>query len=74
MDATTRDLLDRALTLPTTERAALAAALLESCDGPGDADAETAWVAEISERAARARAEGPVGVPWTALKAELLAK
>jgi hypothetical protein len=74
MDATTRDLLRRALSLPSTERAALAAALLDSCEAGVDATAESAWLSEIAHRVERLRIDGPIGIPWATLKAELLAK
>ena len=73
MDATTRELLHRALTLPPTERAELASALIDSCEADVDPDAETAWLTEIAQRAARVRADGPVGIPWSTVRAELLA-
>jgi len=41
-----------ALSLPETERAELAHSLVASLDGPADADAESAWDAEILRRLA----------------------
>ena len=41
-----------ALNLPETERAELAHDLVASLDGPADADAESAWDAEILRRLA----------------------
>jgi hypothetical protein len=64
MDATTRELLDRA---------ALAATLLESCEADVDPDVDSPWLAEIAQRAEGVRVDGPVGIPWATLKAELLA-
>ena len=47
-----------ALALPVRERAALALRLAESLDEGTDADMESAWAAEVSERvAALARGE-----------------
>ena len=48
--ATLKHALDLALELPESERAALAHALLESLDGPADADPQQAWEAEITKR------------------------
>jgi putative addiction module component (TIGR02574 family) len=48
--ATLKRALDLALELPESERAALAHDLLESLDGPADADAQQAWEAEITKR------------------------
>ena len=39
-----------ALSLPESERAELAHSLVVSLDGPADADAESAWDAEILRR------------------------
>ena len=44
------DLLQEALKLPPEARAALAGSLLESLDDKVDADAESAWAAEIDRR------------------------
>lgn len=38
-----------------------------------DPAADSAWLAEIAQRAQRARSDGPVGIPWATLKSELLA-
>ena len=45
-------LRSEALMLPEAERAVLAHALLESLDGPADADVNSAWDAEILRRLA----------------------
>jgi len=44
-------LLAKALRLAPKARAALAAELLASLDGPADPDAESAWATEIERRA-----------------------
>lgn len=50
--------------LPPEARAVLAGCLLESLDGPVDADAETAWKDEIDRRI-RQLDDGSVKlVPW----------
>ena len=43
-------LRNEALNLPDTERAELARELVQSLDGPGDADAAKEWEAEILRR------------------------
>ena len=52
--------------LPVEERADVAAELLASLDGGGEAPAEVeaAWASEIERRARRALAGGPPGAPW----------
>jgi putative addiction module component (TIGR02574 family) len=47
------ELKERAAQLPEGERAELALALIESLDGPADADVEEAWRIEIEHRAAQ---------------------
>jgi putative addiction module component (TIGR02574 family) len=44
------ELLDHVLRLPHEQRAALAAALIESLDDGVDEDAEATWAAEIARR------------------------
>ena len=55
-------LLSEALTLPDTERAALAADLLASVDPPAKLTDEQ-WLAEVERRARSAR-DGSLGIPW----------
>lgn len=58
------DLLQRALSLPPEARAALAGSLLESLDPVVDADAETAWAAEIARRVRQIEAGAVQLEPW----------
>ncbi len=51
-----------------------ASALIDSCEADADLGAETAWLAEIAQRAVRVRVDGPVGILWSTVRAELLAK
>jgi putative addiction module component (TIGR02574 family) len=51
MGAEVLRILEQALSLPETERAELAAKLLESLDEGSDPDAEDGWAAEITKRA-----------------------
>jgi putative addiction module component (TIGR02574 family) len=52
MTPSTAAVLADALRLDDEARAELAAELLASLDGPADADAESAWAAEIERRVA----------------------
>jgi putative addiction module component (TIGR02574 family) len=47
------ELKEKAAQLPDGQRAELALALIESLDGPADADVEEAWRVEIAHRAAQ---------------------
>ena len=57
-------LLEDALRLGLPDRAELIAELLAGLDGAPDADAESAWAAEVERRAARARSGSDPGKPW----------
>jgi putative addiction module component (TIGR02574 family) len=50
MNDTARRLLTDALQLPETDRAELAASLIDSLDEPADIDANTAWDEELQHR------------------------
>jgi putative addiction module component (TIGR02574 family) len=50
MEETPQQILDQALRLPESDRAALAASLLSSLDAEIDSDAEEKWDAEIKRR------------------------
>ena len=67
----TSKLLEDALKLDATERAALASELLASLDAEADEDAEAAWAAETEERAARARSGEDPGKPWPEVRDRL---
>jgi len=45
--------------------------VVPSLDGPRDADAEDAWVAEIEHRARRVLADAGGGDEWSAARAEI---
>ena len=61
-------LLADALRLDAETRAALAAELLASLDGPNDPDAEAAWNAEIERRVAAIEAGTVRLEPWEQVK------
>ena len=50
MDETPQNILELALRLPDSDRAALAATLISSLDTEVDSDAEEKWNAEIQRR------------------------
>lgn len=66
MTSRAQQLLQEALALPVEERADVAAELLASLDGGGEAPAEVeaAWASEIERRARRSLAGGQAGASW----------
>jgi putative addiction module component (TIGR02574 family) len=63
-----------ALDLPESERAELAAALLESLELPADADVEQAWRVEVARRVAAIEAGEVEMVPWEQVREQLFAR
>lgn len=72
MDAISRQLLDTALTLPDSERAVLAAELIDSLDPTFDADHESAWGEEISRRLTLLDSGATQTVPWSEARARII--
>ena len=68
------ELLQKALTLPEADRAALAGSLLESLDQVVDADAEIAWQSEVSRRISDLDSGKAKTVPWKELRSSLAAR
>jgi putative addiction module component (TIGR02574 family) len=66
--------LTLALDLPESDRAEVAAALLESLDPPADADVEQAWREEVARRIAAIDAGEVEMVPWEQVREELFAR
>jgi putative addiction module component (TIGR02574 family) len=60
------------LNLPAEERAALAAALLDSLDPPADADADAAWDEEIRRRVDDVTAGRVSTLPWADARTAIL--
>lgn len=65
-------LLEEALNLPPTSRADLASTLIRSLDNESDADAETAWAAEIDRRVAELDSGQVKTIPWSKVEEKLL--
>jgi len=59
-----QELLDNAMRLPDEQRAALAAALIESLDKGVDEDAEAAWASEIARRLREVENGDVKTIPW----------
>jgi putative addiction module component (TIGR02574 family) len=69
------DVLGAALRLPVEARAAVAAELLESLDGRGEAeeDVEAAWSEEIRQRLADVDAGVVPPIPWPEARRRIFA-
>ena len=65
MGRTLRKIADDALALPEQDRLALAAELIDSVEGPEDAEWSEAWSAELDRRVAEAERTGDRGRPGT---------
>ena len=74
MSGRAQKLLGEAMDLTDDERAEVALELVASLDGPRDADAEDAWVAEIERRARRVLLDPDGGEDWSAARAEIESK
>lgn len=72
MTGETKEILDRALRLPTEGRAALAGSLIESLDGTVDPDAEELWAKVIAKRVAELDQGSVTAVPWIDVRQRLL--
>jgi len=59
-----QELLNDAMRLPDEQRAALAAALIESLDHGVDEDAEGAWSVEIGSRLREVESGHVKTIPW----------
>jgi putative addiction module component (TIGR02574 family) len=60
-----QQLLNDAMGLPDEQRAALAAALIESLDQDVDEDAEPAWSVEIARRLRDVQSGDAKTIPWS---------
>jgi len=74
MSGRSQKVLGEALDLTDEERAEVALELVASLDGPRDADAEDAWVAEIERRARGVLADPDGGEDWSSARAEIETK
>jgi len=74
MTSRAQELLREALTLPTEERASVAAELLASLDeepASNQAEVEAAWAKEIERRARRVMSGESDGEPWEDVRARV---
>ena len=71
MNTESHNLLEQALALPDTDRAALAASLFRSLDTEIDADADELWDNEIKRRLEEIRSGEVELVPWDKMLAKM---
>jgi putative addiction module component (TIGR02574 family) len=71
MSKLTEELYRRALDLDETERAALAARLIESLDTELEDGVEAAWLAEVERRMEELDSGKVQSIPWDELRARL---
>ena len=71
MNTESHNLLEQALALPDTDRAALAASLFRSLDTEIDADADELWDNEIKRRLEEIRSGEVELVPWDQMLAKM---
>ncbi len=64
MKASAKDILDRALEMPESDRAAIAERLIESLDAKPDRNVEEAWQQEIQRRLSELDRGDVECVPW----------
>jgi putative addiction module component (TIGR02574 family) len=64
------DILKKALALPSEERAALAASLLDSLDTDGD---EAAWAIEVNRRVTELDGRAVKSIAWAEVRRRLAA-
>ncbi|MHB1038652.1 MAG: addiction module protein [Pirellulales bacterium] len=64
MNATAQKILVEALVLSESERAELAAELIDSLDACADADAQEAWGAEVAHRIGELDSGKVTCIPW----------
>ena len=74
VDELARDILDDALHLPASDRAAIAAELIASIDGEADVDVDVTWATEIERRVRRVHSGESKGSPWPEVRARIEAK
>lgn len=67
------DILKEALALPSEERAALAASLLDSLDTDVDEDADAAWAIEVDRRMTELDAGAVKTISWEEVRRRLAA-
>jgi putative addiction module component (TIGR02574 family) len=71
MTRTAKELLEQALSLDESDRATLAALLIESLEGELDEGFEAAWSEEVRRRAAELDAGRVAAIPWEEVRKRL---
>ena len=71
MDTQTEFLLQQALELGESDRAAIAASLFQSLDMEADSDADAAWAVEIERRIGSVNSGDATLLPWDSVMQEM---
>jgi putative addiction module component (TIGR02574 family) len=71
MKPSAKDILDRALEMPESDRAAIAERLLASLDAKPDPDVEEAWQQEIQRRLSELDRGEVQCVPWEEVRSRM---
>ena len=71
MSSNVADLFQQASELSDTDRATLAALLIESLEPDHSADIEASWAAEVTRRMSELDAGTVTTVPWSTVREEL---
>jgi putative addiction module component (TIGR02574 family) len=66
------ELVRKALSLDESDRAEVAAVLLDSLEEESDAESGSAWTAEIERRAAEMESGAVIGIPWEEVRDRLM--
>jgi len=74
MATSAEELYRKALSLDESDRAALAARLIESLDTETEEGVEAAWFAEVERRMEEFDSGKVQGIPWDELRTRLLGK
>ena len=73
MTGKAKKILEEALTLPSDERADVAATLLDSLDEPENDEVERAWAEEIQRRIQEVESGAVKTIPWSEARRRILA-
>jgi putative addiction module component (TIGR02574 family) len=74
MSARLKELFEEASRLPETERASLAALLIESLESEWDTGVDAAWATEIERRVGELDRGDVDAIPWAQVRERLLSR
>jgi putative addiction module component (TIGR02574 family) len=74
MNAVAEDLARKALELAESDRAEIAALILDSLENEPDGENEAAWTAELERRASDLESGAVEGIPWEEVRKRLTSR